>query len=360
MKTIRMNYGTLPSRRSWTGTVLAAAAVLGLGSCQFAVDDITAPTWQPDILAPIAIASMDIEDLDQLAVFDASTYVTADNMGLLPGVVDGNTQQRSGVDVGPYTFDWLEDILGLDANEATVRLKIANDLPVDVAQGARMVVRQSGTGEAVISYDLSEELSAFGRLADSASFKGIAIASGLELWLEGLNITPVQGETIESTDGFQIDAQVELTGINNVDVASNAMLAFSDTTELSIDLIDDLDAYDMDGEFRLKVGNGFPFGGRLTAIFLAEDGVTALDNLSADPIEIAIPTVGGNGMAVESKETIISIPVDGSRLDMLQEAAYLGFEAEIFAPSSPDVLRASAGRSFDLQLIADFQFTIQP
>jgi hypothetical protein len=323
-------------------------------------DEITAPTWQPDILAPIAIASMDIEDLDQLAVFDATTYVTATNLGLMGGATGGQTQQRSGVTIGPYSFDWLEDIVGLDTREATVRLKIKNELPVGVAEGATLVVRQSSTGAEVVSYDLSEDLAAFGRLVDSMSFKNVAFFSGLEFWIENMNITPVQGEVIDPGMGMLIDAQVELTGISRVDVAAGASMAFSDTTELSIDLIDDLSDYTMDGEFRLKVGNGFPFGGTLTAIFLAEDGVTPLDNLSADPIEIAIPAVGATGEAVESQETIIAIPVNTNRIEMLQDAAFLGFEAEIFAPSSPDVLRATGARSFDLQLIADFQFTIQP
>lgn len=355
-----MNNGMPTGRRSWTGTLLAAAAVLGLGSCQFAVDEITAPSWQPDILAPIAKSSMEIGDLSQLAVFDASTYVTATHFGVLPGVVGNDAQRRTGVDIGPYTFDWLEDIVGLDAGEATVRLKIKNELPVGVAEGARLVVRQSNTGQAVVSFDLKDDLAAFGRLVDSASFQNVAFVSGLEFWLEDLNVSPEQGEVIDPGMGMQIDAQVEITGIRSLDVASEASLNFSDTTELGIDLVEDLDQYSMDGEFRLKVSNGFPFGGRLTGIFLAADGVTPLDNLSPDPIEIAIPSVGGNGEAVESKETIISIPVDRSRLEMLQNAAFLGFDAEIYAPSSPDVLRANGSRSFDLQLIADFQFTINP
>jgi hypothetical protein len=342
-----------------SGTLVAAAFALGLGSCQFAVDDITAPVWQPDILGPVAKSTLQIDNLDQLAVFDASAYVTAANMGLTPGVQDGGGM-RSGVTIGPYAFDWLEDIVGLETGEATVRFKVKNELPVGMAEGASVVLRQASTGAEVARYDLGQDLAAFGRMADSAAFVDLAFAAGLELWIEGMNLTPEQGETIEPGMGMQIDAQVELTGIRRVDVAAGAALAFADTVDFTLDLVDDFADLEVDGAFRLNVGNGFPFGGRLDAIFLGADGVTVIDRLNADPIEIPIPAVGGTGEAVETASTTITVAVDRARLETLRDAAFVGFDAEIYAPSSPSVLRATGDRAFDLQLIADFEFTVQP
>ena len=348
-------------RLSWTRSALILAGLgLVLGSCDFAVDSITGPTWQPDVLAPVAKASLEIGDLDQLAIFEASEYVTAANLGLLPGAIPDGAAARTGVSIGPYAFDWLDDIVGLDAGDATVRLKIKNELPIGLQEGALLIVRQASTGEDILTYPFSDDLTAFGRMADSAFFRDVDFFSGLELWVENMTITLEQGEVIEPGMGMLVEAQVELRNIRRVDVAAGASLEFSDTTALEIDLIDDLTDLDISGEFRLKVGNGFPFGGRLTAIFLAEDGVTVLESLTDDPIEIPIPATDAQGFALETAEITIAVPVDKRRLDMLQLAEFVGFNAEAFAPESPAILTANNTRRFDLQLIADFTFTIQP
>ena len=103
----------------------------------------------------------------------------------------------------------------------------------------------------------------------------------------------------------------------------------------------------------VEVGGGQPDVPTVIDIVVREaDGTLVTEAVPG----LAVTVSGANGGA----ETTITVPVDQRRMEMLKSAAYVGFDAEAFAPESPDVLTANNSRRFDLQLIADFTFTIQP
>lgn len=340
---------------------LLLTLVAGLSSCDLAVNDITAPTWQPNILAPIAQASLELEDFDDLAVISMSAYVDVNDLGLTPGIIQpGQNERRSGVTAGPYTIHWVEGVIGAEAGEGKLRLKIRNELPVGISQGAILRVVQASTGETVLEHAIGNDLPGFGRLSDSITVLDIAFASGLEFWIEEMELTPIQGEIIEPGSGFAIEAEVEFNNVRQARVSSGSSVLFTDTVPLTIDLAEDLGRYVAEGSLRLKVGNGFPFGGRLDASFLSKNAQNTLGTLTNETISINIPAIDAQGFALESAETDIVIPITEEQLRIMARSDFLGFSGEIYAPSSPSSVVANGDRSFDVQLIADLQFTVQP
>ena len=345
--------------------VLATLAIVGTGallsSCNMAVNDITAPTWQPDILAPIAYANLELEDMDELAVISMSAYVEATDLGLLPGVIQpGQSQRRSGVTAGPFPINWVDGVTEVDASEGHLRLKITNEIPVGFSEGTVIRIVQTATGQTVMEHAIGQDLDGYGRLADSITVLDVSFASGLEFWLEDMTITPIQGETILPGAGFQIDAEVQFIDVSEARVTSGSNVVFSDTVPLNIDLAEDLGKYIAEGFLRLNVGNGFPFGGRLDAEFISRNGKNSMGRLTPDQISINIPAIDAQGYALESATTEILIPITPEQIRIMARSDFLGFTGEIFAPTSPSSVVATGARSFDLQLIADIQFTVQP
>jgi hypothetical protein len=355
---------THKARRASKHTLGAAGLVLAaglLGSCNMALNDITPPLWQPNILGPIAHAELELEDFDELAVITMEAYVGAGDMGLNPGIITpSQAQRRSGVSVGPYLINWIDGITRVEAGQAKVRLRIQNDIPVDFSEGAVLRVVQQSSGQTVLTHEISKSLSSFGRLVDSIQLSDVEFASGLAFYLDNLSFQPVQGETIEAGDGFLIEADMQFNDVREARVSSGSSVAFTDTVDLTIDLAEDLGRYIAEGELRLNVGNGFPFGGRLDVEFISKNGRNTLGRLTPEIISVNIPAIDAQGQALESAPTQIIIPLNDEQLRTMQRSAFLGFSGEIFAPSSPSSVVANGTRSFDVQLIADIQFTVQP
>jgi hypothetical protein len=346
--------------RIFSALALCAAGAL-LSSCELAVQDITAPQWQPDVLAPIAYANLELENFDELAVISMSAYVEADELGLTPGIIQpGQAQRRSGVTAGPFPISWVDGVTSVEAGEAKLRVKIKNEIPVGISDGAIIRVVQSATGETVLEYAMTQSLDGYGRVADSVTVLDVDFASGLEFWIEDMTIQPIQGEEILPGAGFQIDAEVKFDNVREARVTSGTNVTFTDTTALKVDLADDLSRYKPEGELRLLVGNGFPFGGRVDVYFVSKNGQNTLGNLTYDPISVNIPAIDAQGFALESAQTEISIPINEEQIRVMARSEFVGYSGEIFAPSSPSSVVANGDRALDVKLIADIQFTIQP
>ncbi len=340
------------------GVLLVAAL---LSSCGLAVDDITAPTWQPDLLAPIAYANLQLEDFDELAVMSLSAYVEATDLGLTSGIITpGQSQRRSGVTAGPYPINWVDGVTDVKSSQAKLRLKIKNEIPVGISEGTILRIVQTATGETVLEHAITAGLEGYGRLADSITVLNVDFGSGLEFWLDEMVITPIQGETIQEGAGFQIDAEVQFIDVTQARVTSGSNVLFADTVPLTMDLAEDLTKYIATGELRLQVGNGFPFGGRLEAFFVSKNGANTLGQLTYEPISVNIPAIDAQGFALESSPTEIVIPITDEQLRIMARSEFLGFSGEIFAPSSPASVVANGDRSLDVKLIADIKFTVQP
>jgi hypothetical protein len=342
----------------------AASLVLATGllsSCQMALNDITPPIWQPNILGPIAHAELELEDFEELAVITLEAYVDASEIGLNPGVI-GPTQadRRSGVSVGPYLINWIDGITRVDAGQAKVRLRIQNEIPVEFNEGAVLRVVQEATGQTVLTHEIGQSLSSFGRLVDSILITDLELASGLAFYLDNLTFQPVQGQTIEPSKGFLIQADIQFNDVREARVTSGSSVVFSDTVDLNIDLTEDLDRYIAEGELRLNVGNGFPFGGRLDVEFISKNGRNTLGRLTPEVISVNIPAIDAQGQALESAPTQIIIPLNDEQLRIVQRSGFLGFSGEVYAPASPASVVANGTRALDVQLIADIQFTVQP
>ncbi len=332
-----------------------------MSSCNMAMNDISAPTWQPNILAPIAYSNLELEDFNELAVINMSAYVQADDLGLTPGIIPpGQDQRRSGVSAGPYLIHWVEGVTSVKADQARLRLKIKNDIPVGLGQGTVLRIVQSSTGNVVLEHSIGQDLQGYGRLADSIYVSDVDFASGLEFWLEDMSITPIQGETIQPGSGFQIDAEVQFFDVREARVTSGSHVVFTDTVPLTIDLAEDLGRYIAEGELILKVGNGFPFGGRLNASFISKNKKNTMGQLTQEQISVNIPAIDAQGFALESAPTEIRIPINDEQIRIMARSEFLGFTGEIFAPSSPSSVVANGSRSFDVQLIADIKFSVQP
>lgn len=343
--------------RLLSGPTAIAAIIVSfiLGSCNLAIDDIQAPLWEPDILAPVARTTVDLTTLTVFSKFNLRTDFTAEDLGLPIGEIPSATFT---LDLGPYDFDGLEGLVGMTSRETSIAFDLFNSLEADVAPGANIVVRSVETGEIVLVHPINEPLEAFSTIGDSATYQNITLGGEMEFWVENIVATARPNATIRPNDGIRLDLRIALSDIEEVRLAADYEVVFSDTSELDISF-DEIDA-NATGELRLHIDNGFPMGGEIDVFFLSKDDNTIVDYLTGQTEILPIPEINAEGRATGMVGTQISIPVTPEKLDNIRNAGYLAFDASFFTPAEFGVLTTTMEDKLDVKLIADLQLSIQP
>ena len=340
---------------SGPAAIAAVMVSLVLGSCNLAIDDIQAPLWEPDILAPVARTTVDLTTLKDFSKISVRTDFTAEDLGLPIGEKPGATFT---LDLGPYDFDGLEGLVDMTARETSIAFDLFNSLEADVAPGANIVVRSVETGEIVLLHPITEPLEAFGTIGDSAIYQNITFGGELELWVEDVVATARPNATIRPNDGIRLDLRIVFTDIEEARLEPDYEMIFSDTSELDISF-EDIDA-DATGELRLHIDNGFPMGGEIDVFFLSKDGSTVVDHLTGQTETLPIPEISAEGRVTGMVGTQISIPVTPEKLDNIRDAGFFAFDASFFTPAEFGVLTTTMEDQMDVKLIADLKLSIQP
>jgi hypothetical protein len=130
---------------------------------------------------------------------------------------------------------------------------------------------------------------------------------------------------------------------------STQQLQFGDTLDFSYDDLDP-ERRAVEGQFKIKAVNGFPFSGAVEIVALGDGGEEKFSIVSAQQVEAA--PVDGDGRSVGTTESILTYPLSRSVLRELQSINKLYLRLTLNTPLGQSV-KIYSENFVDLDLIGD-------
>lgn len=326
---------------------------LFLSACNFNLDEIEAPIWEPELLLPAAQSSIDLTDISVISQASAVQELAPSDFGI---PTEGFPTGQISMDLGPFPIDWFEGLIDLNAHRAVMELDMVSNLPFPITPGTNVRVRSAFDGHTVLFTTIEEEIPAGGQLYFKDSFKDFSTPGELELWLEDVTVDLATGMEMNGAS-IEVDFEIDFKEINQARVFGSSTINYADTAAFEFDF--GSESLSADGRLILRSENGFPLGATLDVIFLDEVG-SEVDRLTAEPSEVPVPPITSDGFARGAVGSEIFIDVSADRIDMIRRSAQVVFNAEIYAPQEYNAYTATDENQLDIQLIADIQLQVQP
>lgn len=332
----------------WTLVIISIIAA----GCSISPDTIEAPEWTPELLAPLAQATLEMEDLEELSTLRYSEEVSVSDLDLLP--VSGQVE----VTVGPYPVDMFEGLIDMNVGTFSMRYKMESNMSLTIEEGTVIRFATADDDRTVIELIMDEPLTPFGTFVDSVTLSDVFIEEDMVVWFENMDVS-LGGGLPNPNEFFTTSGEITLKDIGITHFKGDESLTFSDTSEFSLDL-KDFEDLNLTGSLNLLMENEFPIEGSMEVFFLASDGKTVLDQLTPTAVELEAPEFNGNGVVTAASSQEVEVYIDPARSENISNAEFIAFDITLTTPPSQAIVEADQNSHLDLKVIADIQLSIKP
>ncbi|MFT7587821.1 MAG: hypothetical protein ACI959_000025 [Limisphaerales bacterium] len=342
---MRFNLSVLLNNLSWLFLLLIATG------CSISPDTIEAPDWTPALFGPVAQATVEMEDIEEISKLTYKESISVMDLGFQP------FGRLTPVSLGPFDVTMYDGLIDMKVGLFKIEYELVSDMPIDIEPGAIIRIATRNEDRTVMEVVLESGLPAFTAFSESTEFTDLFIEQDLVMWLDNIELALDGTIPLDDSQGFEAIGTIALRNIGETHLEGDHTISISDTTEFSLET-DGIDDLDLTGKLILQLENEFPIGGVMDITFLSANG-TVLERLTDNPINMEVPNLSNEGLITSPSIQNIEILIDPSRSENLGNAEWLAFTIDLFTPSVPSV-ESNQSSHLDLKVIADIQLIIKP
>lgn len=338
---------------------MPAAMILVFTACNYDVTSFDAPTWTAELLGPLALSTMRMEDISELTNLDYSNGFS----------VNGLNYDTTGVYIPPlpipsHSFDihFFDIFHYVDADSIAFTIMLQNNLGVDIAKGGEIRFSNKNGGELIYTYTLREPVAKGATLGDSAVVTHRTIEPDIVMTLAGFSTREESNATLASDDSIRVWLRLDFIRIREASVKDSVTAIISDTTDFNL-RGEALNAVSIEGFFNTYINNSLPFWGQIEAYFLTQGGGTLLDSLFADSLYheavVQLPDLLPDGKISEPYETKLdSVWMDNERISRIINARKVYFRLKLISPHRQPLI-ADNRFPLEAQIVGDLKVEIE-
>ena len=345
--------------RKYHSAIALLVVILGFPACHYDVTSFDTPTWTADIIGPLALSSMRLEDIKELNDLEYVTDIS----------VNGLNYDTSGVYVPALPIPLLSfdihffDIFHyVDADSIALTITLQNNLGVDIAEGGEIRFTNKVGGELIYSFTLTQPIPKDSTLQVNIVVINKTIEPDIVMTLAGFSTKEESSATLSSDDYIRVSLRLDFIRINEASVKDSVTATISDTTGFNLQG-EGLSVVSIEGLFNTYINNSLPFWGEIEAYFLTQGDGALLDSLFVDSLfheaVVRVPDLLPNGKVAEPYETKLdSVWMDNERINRIIDAKTVYFRLKLTSPHRQPLI-ADNRFPLEAQIVGDLKVEIE-
>ncbi|EAY26910.1 hypothetical protein [Microscilla marina] len=307
--------------------------------------------WQPDILAPIVKGTMGVLQQPDIQNVDFSIAIPASSLGLdgysgtvpvVPAFGPIDSVKRT------YTITDANNALifeSVEIDSIQISTSFSNPFPVALSAGMRIVFRNQGETNALITHTTTQEVAPNASYSFSQLVLSTTLNSNLEIGIENIQSPGGSNVDFSNISDLTMNIQLQISGITAITLAPNVSASFETTDNFDLGLGSEVE--NLEGSLILKHDNQTPLNLAVQAYFLADDQTTVIDSLFEVPSLIS----AGDTLSVRVSST--------SLLNNLRNTKYIKFTTGFDTNGLSSSVRIDGATMYKFQLIADVKVKLK-
>ena len=330
----------------------------GFASCNIADTDL--PEWDAELLGPLALSHLRLEDFSELNNLTFSAAVSLNDLGL-----DANFPPPYPAihitSVGPYDLQLFKEFYEVIADSAEIIIGLYNNLPQTIQAGTALEYRNKASGELIYTYYIAEDIQSGESFIEEITLLNQTIEEEIEVYLLELGISGTTTQ-LHTDDNIETTFELVFIKIAQASIKPNQAVHVADTTNFNL-TGDALNATTIEGTFFTFIDNGYPFSGEIQAYFLSNDAGVTYDSLfKKDPAQtgysIASPVLDpAAGTVIESRESKLVSEMDKDKVSRIIESKKVYFKISLTSPATQPII-AENTNEIRVQMTGDLKIAL--
>ena len=333
--------------------------VLAFPACnRFDVKEFSPPSWETDLLGPLAFTTMKLEDINELSELEYTKEISVGSLGIPTG--SGFAPAIDLPDLGPFNIHFFDEFYFVEADSISLSFTIENNLPVDIDSGGTIELSNAyGNMDILYSHTFDDVIPKFSSLTFNVIVVDKRIDPDIIMWLYDFSTKEEDNATVTDSNSISVSLRLDFIRISRASVKENTTIVVSDTTNFNLKG-DDLEVISISGDFNTYIDNGFPYAGELQAYFLTQDS-ELLDSLFEDDnnkVEIA-DYDRMTGEVTDSRESKLKVYMDSTRVKKILDSKKIYFRITLTSPENQMPLYANNDYPVNAQMVGDLHVIVE-